>query len=192
MYAACTGRAPFRAETSYGILRRITDVEPRAIGDINPGIPDWLAAVIGRLHAKDPEERFPTAAATADVLEQCLAHVQQPATVPLPAPLGGGKSRRRRNLFAMGIAVVVCLAIGAFGAWNLFLSDDPADGAGAESKSGAAAQSGAVTTSATSTEDPAAAWDYVERQTSELFRDGDEFQERVERLWDSPPSPHNP
>jgi len=27
MYAMCTGRPPFRAETSYGILRRITDLE---------------------------------------------------------------------------------------------------------------------------------------------------------------------
>jgi serine/threonine protein kinase len=193
IYAACTGRAPFRAETSYGILRRITDVEPRAIGDINPSIPPWLAALIGRLHAKEPEERFPTAAATADVLEECLAHVQQPATVPLPESLcRGGKSRRRRNFLAIGIAMIVCLAVGVSGARNLFLSDDRLDGAGAESRSAPAAQSGPVTPSAASAEDPAAAWDYVERQTSELFDDGDEFQERVERLWASPQATHNP
>ena len=39
LYAMCTGRAPFRAETSYGVLRRVTDEEPRPIREINPDIP---------------------------------------------------------------------------------------------------------------------------------------------------------
>ena len=84
MYAMCTGRPPFRAETSYGILRRITDTEPRPIREITPEIPDWLVAVIAKLHAKDPADRFASADELARLLEQCLAHVQQPTTVPLP------------------------------------------------------------------------------------------------------------
>ncbi len=36
MYAMCTGHAPFRAESSYGVLRLITDQEPRSIQEINP------------------------------------------------------------------------------------------------------------------------------------------------------------
>ncbi len=48
----CTGRPPFRAETSYGVLRRITDNEPRPIREINPDIPDWLCAIIAKLMAK--------------------------------------------------------------------------------------------------------------------------------------------
>lgn len=73
MYAMCTGRPPFRAETSYGILRRIIDTEPRAIREINPEIPDWLAAMIGKLHAKDPAERLQSAEELAKQLEACLA-----------------------------------------------------------------------------------------------------------------------
>ena len=84
LYAMCTGRPPFRAETSFGILRRITDTEPRPIREVNPGIPDWLVAIIAKLHAKDPARRFASADELAKVLEQCLAHVQQPTTVPLP------------------------------------------------------------------------------------------------------------
>src|SRR6185436_13613741 len=38
LYAICTGRAPFRAESSYGVMRRITDDEPTLIRDINPEI----------------------------------------------------------------------------------------------------------------------------------------------------------
>ena len=37
-----------------------------------------------KLHAKAPEARFVSAAEVARLLEGCLAHVHQPATVPLP------------------------------------------------------------------------------------------------------------
>ena len=84
LYAMCTGRPPFRAETGYGILRRITDTEPRPVREINPEIPEWFEAIIRRLHAKTPEERFQSAVEIAELLEECLAHVQQPTVVPLP------------------------------------------------------------------------------------------------------------
>ena len=87
MYAMCTGRPPFRAETSYGILRRITDSEPRSIREINLEIPIWLSAVIERLHAKSPDGRYQSAGEVAELLGQCLAHVQQPDTQSLPESL---------------------------------------------------------------------------------------------------------
>jgi serine/threonine protein kinase len=84
MYAMCTGRPPFRAETSYGTLQRICEGQPRDIRDSNPEIPEWLVAFIWRLHAKDPAERFQTAAEVAQLLEQCVANLRQPDAVPLP------------------------------------------------------------------------------------------------------------
>ncbi len=87
LYALCTGRAPFRAETSYGVLRRITDDTPRPIREINPEIPEWLAAAIEKLHAKDPAERYQSADEVAQLFEQCLAHVQQPTVAVLPEGL---------------------------------------------------------------------------------------------------------
>ena len=87
LYAMCTGRSPFRAETSYGVLRRITDEEPRPIREINPDIPDWLCRIVERLMAKRPDDRFQSAAEVAKLLEECLAHVQQPTAVPLPSVL---------------------------------------------------------------------------------------------------------
>ena len=84
LYAMCTGRPPFRAETSYGVLRRITDEEPRPIREINPDIPDWLCGIVTKLMAKRPEDRFQSASEVAALLEQCLAHVQQPTVILLP------------------------------------------------------------------------------------------------------------
>ncbi|HJT77127.1 MAG TPA: serine/threonine-protein kinase, partial [Gemmataceae bacterium] len=85
LYALCTGRPPFRAGTSMGVLKRVCEDNPTPIREVNPEMPDWLAAVVGRLHAKDPADRFQTAAEVADLLGQLLTHVQHPSVAPLPA-----------------------------------------------------------------------------------------------------------
>ncbi len=87
MYAMCTGHAPFRAESSYGVLRLITDKEPRSIQEINPDVPDWLCAIIAKLMAKQACDRFETAREVSLLLEECLAHVQQPSIAPFPKRL---------------------------------------------------------------------------------------------------------
>ncbi len=83
LYALCTGHPPFRAETSYAVLRRITDDTARPIREINPNIPQWLEAIVMKLLSKSPEDRFDSANMVAEVLEDCLAHVQHPLTTSL-------------------------------------------------------------------------------------------------------------
>jgi hypothetical protein len=85
LYAMCTGRPPFRAETAMAVLRRVSDEEPTPIREVNPDVPKWLAGIIERLHAKDPNRRFQTSAEVADLLGKCLAHVERPDDAPLPA-----------------------------------------------------------------------------------------------------------
>jgi len=87
LYTLCTGRPPFRAETSYGILRLITDEEPRPIQQLSPDIPVWLCTLIGRLMAKNPADRFASAEEVSKLLEKCLAYVEQPSLVALPIEL---------------------------------------------------------------------------------------------------------
>ncbi len=98
LYAMCTGRPPFRAETSYGVLRRITDEEPRPIREINPDIPDWLCGIVAKLMSKRPDDRFQSAHEVASLLEQCLAHVQQPTVVPLPKAVVADTSPTRKRV----------------------------------------------------------------------------------------------
>ncbi len=98
LYAMCTGRPPFRADSSYAILRMITDDEPRSIREINPDIPEWLCLLISRLMAKSPDARFGNALEVAALLEQCLAHVQQPTSVYLPASVVS-HAKGRRSIF---------------------------------------------------------------------------------------------
>lgn len=84
LYALCTGHPPFRAETSYAVMRRITDESPRSIREQNANIPEWLEAIVMKLLSKSREDRFASAKEVAELLEDCLAHVHQPATTPLP------------------------------------------------------------------------------------------------------------
>ena len=122
LYAMCTGRSPFRAESTVAVLRRICDGQPRPLREINPELPVWLEEIIGRLHEKRPEDRFQTSAEVADLLERHLAHVQQPASAPQPARLRGKPSRgshgsRRRSIgvFAgAGAMVMLAIAVAAF------------------------------------------------------------------------------
>jgi Protein kinase domain len=87
LYAMCAGHPPFRAESPLAVLRRVSDDTPTPLRQINPEIPQWLEAVIDRLHSKDPARRVSSASELAGLLSQCLAHVQAPLAVSLPADL---------------------------------------------------------------------------------------------------------
>lgn len=116
LYAISTGRPPFRAETTYGILRRVTDDEPRPMRELNPELPAWFDVVVMKLLAKSPDERFATSEQVARVFEECLAHVQQPDVFPLPEvvrELAPKNVSRRSGWFAMlvGLAVIAAAVV---------------------------------------------------------------------------------
>ena len=85
------GRPPFRAQTSFGVLHRISESDPAAIRLFAPETPEWLCEIIAKLHSKDPNQRYQSAGEVADLLGRWLAHVQQPTVIPPPPH---GKVRR--------------------------------------------------------------------------------------------------
>jgi hypothetical protein len=116
LYAMCTGRAPFRATGALAVLKRVCEDAPSPIREANPEIPDWLVAIVEKLHAKDPADRFQTAAELAEILGQCLAHVQQPALVPLPPTAKRtSQTRASRQRRWMVLAIVLSCLVAALG-----------------------------------------------------------------------------
>jgi hypothetical protein len=116
LYAMCTGRAPFRGNDALDVLRKVGETEPRPIREQNPDIPAWLEAIVAKLMAKDPADRFTTAAEVAKLLEQCLAHVQNPSVTPLP-PIPGHAPRfatLRRSVWARRAALILPILAGIF------------------------------------------------------------------------------
>ncbi|MCA9151792.1 MAG: serine/threonine protein kinase, partial [Planctomycetales bacterium] len=108
LYTACAGRPPFRAETSYGILRKITDTQPRSLLEVNPQVPIWLSILIERLMAKSPADRFQDAEQVAQLLEQSIAHLQQPQAWPLPVEL---QPRRAQPVSSDTIVALIAAAL---------------------------------------------------------------------------------
>src|SRR5262249_13876584 len=104
LYACCTGLPPFRGATPLAVLRGVGEEAPAPIRSLNPEVPAWLEAVIVRLLAKDPAQRFQTAAEVAGLLEGYLAHLRQPANVAapeLPPPrAAGGPGRPSSRLLS--------------------------------------------------------------------------------------------
>src|SRR5262245_9968990 len=178
LYAMCTGRPPFRAETAYGVLRRITDSEPRPIRETNPQAPAWVDALVQRLLSKSPGERIGTADELADVLAQCLAHVQRPTASPLPASLTRlsppTKPAPRRAPLAFARVAVLALVVAGFAVFMNWLYPPTT--------------TTNTTTPAAASADPAMDWDDSNEQLQSLRRDLDQLEPRARRLWDTHPS----
>jgi WD40 repeat protein/serine/threonine protein kinase len=116
LYTLCAGHAPFRAETTMAVLRRVCDDTPRPLREVNPDTPDWLEDIIARLHAKSPADRFQTAAEVADLLSRHLAHLQQPGMESselgrqCSEPRGGAEGPPRKTAHSAQ-RVVACAAL---------------------------------------------------------------------------------
>jgi len=202
IYAMCTGRAPFRAETSYGILRRITDTQPRSIREINPNIPEWLESIVGKLHAKSLEDRFASADEVHELLEQCLAHVQQPTTTQLPevvAELAKSFGPRCRPKSAESLGVfryppisklvaaafafsLIFAGVLIFGGHRFFASNKPSIPAPVVEPSAAV-----VSTSDSSSNNPETDWKSTTQDIESYRTDLGLFETRSKQLWDENP-----
>jgi serine/threonine protein kinase len=193
LYAMSTGRSPFRAETSYGILRRITDTHARPIRELNPHIPEWLTRIVARLHAKDPAERYSSAEEISRLLEQCLAHVQQPTAVALPESLQEPRDaysewdtlRRAMRIVAAVAGLVVIALAAAWGTWVL-TQGTPSERAASNPTAAASSQTTPATEAASSEVDSsAAAWsDGAAEEIYDLEIESAELEQRSSRLWD--------
>jgi serine/threonine-protein kinase len=72
-YAALTGSPPFRGNSMVETVALVRESEPLRPALAQPGIPAELEAVVLRLLAKDPGERFQTAAEVVQELERTAA-----------------------------------------------------------------------------------------------------------------------
>jgi Protein kinase domain len=118
LYAMCTGRPPFRAPTTVAVLKRVCEEQPPDVRDKNQDIPDSLADIIHKLHAKRPRDRFQSAAEVARLLRQHLEHRRSPDAVEMPGPVGRSRRPVTRVWWVTVFAVSGAVAF-AFLTWGL-------------------------------------------------------------------------
>jgi tetratricopeptide (TPR) repeat protein len=127
MYETLTGRPPVDGANLLATLRKLTDEEPAPIEELNPSVPEDVAAICRRAMAKDRESRFATAGEFAVAIQACLVRRLLGRPIPIGAthdsilslalPAGTTTSRRptnRRWLF-WSAAAFVALAAGIWG-----------------------------------------------------------------------------
>ncbi len=129
LYEMATGVSPFRADSTMATLRRLIDDPPPAMASLNAELPPWFVVIVDRMLEKAPDLRYGSAQEVSDLLEKCLAHLQQPTSVPLPAELAnlapGPLTKPRKSRFS-GVAVMLSLlGIGLFAA--AIAATEPAD-----------------------------------------------------------------
>lgn len=77
LYEMVTGVRPFRGDNPMDVIMQHINVTPVAPIQINPNIPASLSAVIMQALAKDPDARFPSAAAMTAAIAEAL-HIPVP------------------------------------------------------------------------------------------------------------------
>jgi serine/threonine-protein kinase len=70
LYQLLTGQLPFRGASMTNLMFVIANEPHQSVTSVRNGLPTWLDAVIDRALAKDPAERFETAAEMAAALRR--------------------------------------------------------------------------------------------------------------------------
>ena len=130
LYEMLTGKLPFEAGDAADVHARHSTLPPPRPGDTNPGVPEALDALVARLLAKNPEDRFRSAADLVEELRRVRDHLGNrvrpaaptgaaPKAPALPPPASGGAARRRRPLRVMvSLATLLVLLAVAWGLWG--------------------------------------------------------------------------
>jgi len=112
LYEMVTGRKAFEGKSQVGLIGAILEREPVPVSTIVPTSPPALDRIIQRCHAKDPDERWQSAADLAAQL-QWIPEMAAPApSAPLAPAKTAAKATRAARVWMAIAAVLLVSAIG--------------------------------------------------------------------------------
>jgi formylglycine-generating enzyme required for sulfatase activity/tRNA A-37 threonylcarbamoyl transferase component Bud32 len=122
-----SGRQPFRAESSAGLLIQIVQNEPPPLHVLDGRFPPAASAVLGRALAKKPAERFPSCMGFIEALSAACVQTAPPQVAqapppmatppePTPAPAARTGSKHQSKLW-MAVAAATAISILGLFAW---------------------------------------------------------------------------
>ena len=98
LYYLLTARPPFQGTSLYDILQAHHSMEATPLNLASPEVPIELAAVVGKMMAKNPERRFQTPKEVAQALKPFFkkGHALSPGSGPLVSQMGERESKQAR------------------------------------------------------------------------------------------------
>ncbi len=111
LYELLTGRPPFLDDEILKLLRKVVEVEPVPIRKRNPHLPRDLETIVMKCLRKEPEKRYPTAAALAEELGKYLEGESISAR-PIGRTEKVSRWVNRNRALSATIAVLVLVMIG--------------------------------------------------------------------------------
>ena len=119
LYELLARRPAFEAEDRHALIRQVTQEEPRPLRQVDPTIPRDLVTIVHTAFARDPNDRYATAASLRDELERFLAD----------RPILRGRisyterlarwARRNPVLAGLSAALLLAIAAGTILSWAL-------------------------------------------------------------------------
>ncbi len=97
-----------------------------------PETPDWLCAIVQKLHAKNPDDRFQSAREVADLLAYCEAKLKAKQVVKYVLPAAKPPLKQSRLKWAIAVVVlllplIVLAVTEVVGLTNLFRQQEKSD-----------------------------------------------------------------
>jgi WD40 repeat protein len=117
LYELSTGRTPFDAKSPLAVLKRVTEEQHQPVRQLKPDAPEWLAAVIDRLMAKSPADRFQSAREVADLFDFQWSALKTSSDAVAACPIKKKARRVRQGLVLLAAVAVGALATAAVLLW---------------------------------------------------------------------------
>ena len=112
IYELVIGKRPFDRPTTAQTLAATIEADPPPLESLRPDVPPHLAAVVRRLLAKSPDERYESTRDLARELRSLLETTSSP-----PAVATADQRRGRLRYAAVGLAAIVLAVGAAVAAW---------------------------------------------------------------------------
>lgn len=111
MYAMCTGKPPFEGNTPIAVLCGVRHETPPPIREISADVPQRLVEIIDKLMAKNPDDRFQSAAEVSQQLQAHLTSAPQRTTETHDEPTVKSNSKKRWLVVATLLIVFGAFAV---------------------------------------------------------------------------------
>jgi len=145
LYEMLTGRVPFEVDTPVDVLAKHDEKPPPSPKEVNPEVPEDLEVIVMKLLARDPKDRYTSAAELIEDLRRVrdglppvalseddatTTALATPAASTLQIPTSGGTRPRGRRWLLILMALMLIALLGVVGGavgWNLWQDSGKGD-----------------------------------------------------------------